>query len=178
MDGRQHFDQLGGVAAQFEALPDRNLVKAYEGRFGAGNAFEIRPDDVVEHVRPQCVDGGCQCVHAQRPGAAAADGVEHQGQGGDVVEVRVGEHHVVDGGHLVEGEVADARAGVHEQVRIDQERGGAAVLGDGARATQHANLHCERPSACVFCRHLVSKRVAPSHSGSWGRNAMEANRCA
>ncbi|MNT51175.1 hypothetical protein D3C72_1881300 [compost metagenome] len=128
-------------------------------------------------MRPQCVDGGPQGMHAQGSGAAAADGVEHQGQGGDVVEVRVGEHHVVDGGHLVEGEVADARAGVHEQVRIDQERGGAAVLGDGARATQHANLHCGRPLVCV-CRHLVSNRVAPSQSGSCGRSAIEAKRWA
>ncbi len=124
----------------------------------------------------QRLDGGAQRMHAQRPGATAADGVEHQGQGGNVVEMAVREHHVVDAGHFFEGEIADAGAGIDEQVGIDQEGGGAAVFGDGARATQHTNLHCERPLVCVC--HLVSNRVAPSHDGSWGRNAIEANLCA
>jgi hypothetical protein len=54
------------------------------------------------------------------------------GQRGDVVEVAVREHDIVDARHLVEGEVADAGARIDEQVRVDQERGRAAVFGDGA----------------------------------------------
>ena len=48
-----------------------------------------------------------------------------------MVEVGVGEKHMPDARHVFEGEVSYAGAGVHQHVVIDQERGGAAVAGDG-----------------------------------------------
>ncbi|CKT11234.1 Uncharacterised protein [Mycobacterium tuberculosis] len=42
------------------------------------------------------------------------------------------QNHVVDGGHFFEREVAHPGARIDEQVGVDQERGGAAVFGNGA----------------------------------------------
>lgn len=43
--------------------------------------------------------------------------------------------------HLLQGEVAQASAGVDKDVVIDQKRGGTAVFGDGARAAQYTYSH-------------------------------------
>ncbi len=49
---------------------------------------------------------------------AAGDGVYHQRQGGDVVEVRVGDEHMAYALHFVQREVAHAGAGVDQYVVV------------------------------------------------------------
>jgi len=58
-----------------------------------------------------------------------------------MVQVRMGEQHMVDLAHFCQGEVAHAGACVDEDAPFDQKRGGAAALGNGAGTAQHANLH-------------------------------------
>ena len=81
----------------------------------------------------QCGNGARQRVHAQRTAhPSPGHGIQHQGQAGDVVKVRVRQEHVLDAHHFLEREVAHARARVDQRVLIEQKRGGAAVAGDGA----------------------------------------------
>jgi hypothetical protein len=52
-----------------------------------------------------------------------------------VVEVGMRDEDVIDHRHLGQREVADARAGVDEDVAVDQERGGPVVLPSDAAGT-------------------------------------------
>jgi len=58
-----------------------------------------------------------------------------------MVQVGVREEHMVDAAHFVQRQVAHPRAGIDEDVVVDQERGGPAVFGNGPGAPQYANLH-------------------------------------
>ncbi len=135
-------------------------------------------------------DGAGQGVDLQRRRvggqAAGGHGVEHERQRGDVVEVGVGEQHVVDLGHLVEREVAHAGAGVDQHIGVEQKGGGAAVSGDGARTAEYANPHgwcllvvksgeVAEAAAAATC-YLVSKRVLPSQAESKGNAFRIATR--
>jgi hypothetical protein len=139
---REHLHRL---AAHRQHLTDLDGAETHERALKAGDAGEIGPDQVVEHMGLQRSNGAGQGVHLQRRRAfgqaARGDRVDHEGQGGDVVEVGMGEQHVVDLRHLIEREVAHAGAGVDQVVGIEQERSGAAVSGDGARAAEDANPH-------------------------------------
>ena len=129
MGGRQHLDLVG---ASGQGLPDGDLPELDEGgRFGWDPA-EIGPDQVVEDVGAQCADGVGQGVDLQRLAASGTHGVHHQGQGGDMVQVGVGQEHALDPAHFVQRQVADTRAGIDQRVVIDQERRGPTVLCDGA----------------------------------------------
>ena len=88
-----------------------------------------------------------QGVHAQRlADAGGGDGVDHERQAGDVVEVRMGEEDVLDAQHFLAREVAHAGAGVDEHVLVDQERGGSAIAGNGAGAAEHTHPHVQLPA--------------------------------
>lgn len=174
VDGGQDFDVLARPGADLQGLADDDVVEADEGGLEAGDAGEVGPDDVVEDVGAQGLDGGAQGVHAQRPGAAAGDGIEHERQGGDVVEVGVGEEDVVDARHFVEAEVAHAGAGIDEDVAVKKKGGRAAISRDSTRAPQNTHLH----GNSLWLVYLVSKWVAPSQDGSLGAGSMEANRWA
>jgi hypothetical protein len=102
---------------------------------------EIRPDGVVEDVRLQRIDRALQGMNLYRRRPPRRDGVHHQRQRRDVVQVRMREQHVVDAGHLVEREVAHTGAGVDQHVVVEQKRRGPAVLGDGSRAAQYTYFH-------------------------------------
>ena len=144
MFGGQHFD---GAALHVAHGADFERVEGDERRFGRGQAREVGPDEVVEDVLAQRGQGVRQGVHAQRlAGTGGGDGVDHQRQAGDVVEVRVGEEDVVDAQHLLAREVADAGAGVDEHVLIDQERRCLAIASDGAGAAEHTHPHVQLPA--------------------------------
>lgn len=119
-------------AAQRQGLAWHQGVKAEKGLGGTGNTAEVWPDDVVEDVRLERVNGGLRGMHMQGRVAAGGHGVNHERQGGDVIQVGVGEQHVGDAAHFIQGEVADAGAGVKQQVVVEQKRGGAAVFADAA----------------------------------------------
>jgi hypothetical protein len=49
-----------------------------------------------------------------------------------MIKMAMREHHIVDTGHLIEREIPNAGTRIDKQIRVDQERGRAAVLGNGA----------------------------------------------
>ena len=67
--------------------------------------------------------------------------VGHEGQAADVVEVGVREHDVADAAHLGERQIADAGAGVDQQLVIDQHAGGAQSRPDPPAAPQNLDPH-------------------------------------
>ena len=125
---------------------------------------------------------GGQRVHLDRRAAAARaahHAVGQQADGQHMVEVRVAEQDVVDARQLVERQVADAGAGVDQHVVVEQERGGAAAGGDGARTAEDADLHewrwrggvgarlampAQRPCAARACA-TVSRRMVRRSAG-------------
>ena len=82
---------------------------------------EIRPDDPVEDVVLQCLDGLGQGMDDDGTLPAAAHGVEHQRQCADVVKVGVGQKDVVDAAHVLDRQVLDAGAGIDQDVVVDEE---------------------------------------------------------
>ena len=81
-------------------------------------------------------------MHGQRLVAHLADGVDHERDRGDVVEVRVGDEDVVDRRELGEREVAHAGAGVDQDVVVEQHRGGAQMPpADPAAAAEDSDPH-------------------------------------
>ena len=118
--GRQHLD---AARAQFQHLAHFDGAELQHRVGRVGQAREVRPDDAVEDVQAQRGYGGGQCMHAHRRPpcgmAAAGDAVGQQADGKHMVEMRVADQDVVDARHLFEREVADARAGVDEDVVVD-----------------------------------------------------------
>jgi hypothetical protein len=114
--GGQHFD---GFAAQAQGLADLNFVEGDEGLVGARQTGKIGPDDIVEHMRLEGGDGAGQGVGANGLGQTAGHGVNHQRQGGDVIEVGVGEQHMAHTLHFVQREVAHAGAGVYQHIVVN-----------------------------------------------------------
>ena len=53
----QYFQQL---TPKLQRLSSLDFVKRYKGRIGRRDAAEIRPDDIVEDMRTQGVDGAFQ----------------------------------------------------------------------------------------------------------------------
>ena len=82
---------------------------------------EVGPDDPVENVLFQRLDGLGQGMDDDGTFPAAAYGIEHQRQRTDVVKVRVGEKNVVDAAHVLDGQVLDASAGIDQDVVVDEE---------------------------------------------------------
>ena len=120
-----------------------------------GQAGEVGPDGVVENVLAQGSQGFWQGIDLQRAAPVHAHGVEHQRQGGNVVEVGVGQQHMFDGEQLVHAQLAHARAGIDQQLLAEQKSGRAAPLGNGPRATQYAQFHgpplCCARQRCMNC---------------------------
>ena len=58
--------------------------------------------------------------------SVSADRIDHQWQTGDVIKVRMREHHVINAQHLVDGQVAQSSAGVDEYGVAQQVAGGLA----------------------------------------------------
>lgn len=135
--------QRGDFAlAEVRRLADLDRLVAHDGPLAARNFAEIRPDRPVEDVLAQdrqCRFGG---VNDQRPVAQVGDGVDHQRQGGDVVEVRVRDEDMVDGRQFGERQVGRAGAGVDQDVVVDQHRRGALVApADAAAAAEDSDFH-------------------------------------
>jgi hypothetical protein len=67
--------------------------------------------------------------------------INHQGQRRHMVQVRMGQQHMVDAAHFFQRQIAHAGAGIDKDVIVNQERRGSAVLGDRAGTAQHPDLH-------------------------------------
>lgn len=101
---------------------------------------EIRPDFPVEDVVleylpgfPGGMDGNVLFTHAD-------DGIDQQGDTGDVIEMRVRYEDVIDSHHGFDGKIGDTGAGVDEDVVIHQNGGRAQIAANAPAAAQYADL--------------------------------------
>jgi hypothetical protein len=117
VQGGQHLDALG---AELEHGAGLDGHKRHEGRLDARQPGEVGPGHIVENVLAERVDGTGERVDLHGPTAPGRDGVEHQRQGGNVVEMGVGEQDVVYAQHLVRAQVTDAATGADEHIGVDQ----------------------------------------------------------
>jgi len=92
----QSRDRRNATRSENLGLADRQLGKAHERRFRCRYFREVRPDRPVEYMVLQDLDRCRERVNGDRLGAHAADAIDQEGDAGDVVEVRMGEVHVVD----------------------------------------------------------------------------------
>ena len=129
MGGCQHLDLVGTGG---HGLSDSNFPELDEGVGFGGNSAEIGPDQVIEDVGAQSLDGLGQGVDFQGLSSSGTHRVHHQRQRGDMVQVGVGQENAIDAAHFVQRQVSDTRAGIDQRVVIDQERRGPTVLCDGA----------------------------------------------
>ena len=143
--GGQHFD---GTAAKVQAVANLEGVQRQHGCVLGGERREVRPDDAVEDVTAQGFEGLGQGMHldgrAAGGGANAQHGVGQQRDAQHVVQVRVAEQDVVDGGQCVQRQVTHTRAGVDEDIVVEQEGGGLVAGGNGTGAAQDADVHAVR----------------------------------
>ena len=87
------------------------------------------------------VSGSAWTWIGPRARALAHHAVGEQPDRQDVVEVRMADQDVLDPGQRVERHVADAGAGVDQDVIVEQEGGCPATGGDGAGATEYLDDH-------------------------------------
>ena len=75
-----------------------------------------------------------------------------------MVQVRMGEEHVVNNPHLIQRKVAYAGSGVNKDVAVYEERRGTTVFRDSARAAQHTHFH-RNPLLRFEIRRAVPLRI-------------------
>jgi hypothetical protein len=138
--GVEHLDAL---AVQLEHLADGERHEREHRMLGARQAREVGPDDAVEDVRAQRRQRLGQRVDLDRTArrALAHDAVGEQPDRQDVIEVRMADQDVLDPGQRIERHVADAGAGVDQDVIVEQEGRCPATCGDGAGATEYLDDH-------------------------------------
>lgn len=85
--GGQGFD---GFTADVQGLAGGNFMEADEGRLWRGDDAEVGPDHVIENVGAQCCNGAGQGMNLQWRAAPSPDGIDHQGQDGNMIQMRMG----------------------------------------------------------------------------------------
>ena len=115
--------------------------KAQPRRLRTRNFPEIRPQTPVEQVVGQHVQHRRQRMHRHRRAAQVADAVEQERQAQHMIEVGMGEEHMVDLQQLFEVERGEAAAGVDQYVVVNQQAGGVAPAADAAAAAQYGEFH-------------------------------------
>ena len=88
-----------------------------------------------------------------------------------MIQMAVGQQHVVDSQHLIDREVTDSRPGIDENVLVHQEGRGSAVAGDGARAAEHADFHgvSVRVASALHELHLRTGQIQYVTAVQWNR---------
>ncbi len=80
-------------------------------------------------------------MHDDRRDAPFAHGVEQQRQAQHMIEMGVGEDHMVDRQQFIQAQGGDAGAGIDQDVVVDLEAGGVAPAADAAAATEYGEFH-------------------------------------
>src|SRR5438477_585345 len=155
--------------AQTHGLAERDFLIAQKRRLGARDLAEVRPDRPVEEVVAHDLDRRPAGIYGQRLRTHAADRVDQKWNRGDVIEVRMRDEDAIDLRQLGERQVANAGAGVDQDVAVDQERGGAQVpAADSAGGPEDAQAH----------PYFSAKTVTPSQSAGGGLRRFSATNSA
>src|ERR1044071_5345405 len=127
---------------QLDRITDLDLAVSKEGSFGTRDLREIGPDTPVEDVIAQGIQRCRNGPKGERLVAHPPDGIDHERNARDVIEVRVGEKDVIDKRQFGERKVGDPRPGVDKNVVVEEHRRGAQVPAPyPAAATQDSQLH-------------------------------------
>ena len=140
-DGRddvRHGERRGDEAGDRERRADGDRAERHGGHEVVRQAREVGPQRVVEEVLAEGREDllGRHDFEGRR--VPAEDVLDQEGEGGDVVHVRVGHEHGADGGLLVErqrvgdGARVDADRPVHEEGRLAVGRRGASMGSENA----------------------------------------------
>ena len=144
---RQH---LQCPPAQHDALPHRQRHERQHRPLGRGQPREVGPDHAVEDVLLQRLQRLGQRMHPDRRARSRHPATHHavgeQRDGQHMVQMRMAEHDVVDARHLLERELAHARARIEQHALVEQKGGGAVARGERARTPQHADTHAPAPA--------------------------------
>ena len=108
------------------------LAEFQVGRHLRGQVEEVGPDAAVEQVAAEAVEDGGGAVDGHAVAGAVVHLVDEDRQRADVVDVRVGDEHVADGGLVGDGAVQAEAAGVHGQRTVNDEGGQELVPGAAA----------------------------------------------
>src|SRR6266853_5805027 len=103
-----------------DRVTDLDLAVPKEGFFGTRDLREIGPDAPVEDVTAQDIQRCRYGPKRERLVAHPPDGIDHERNARDVIEVRVREKDVIDEGEFGEREVGDPRPGVDENVVVEE----------------------------------------------------------
>ena len=111
-------------AARAEAhrLADLDLLVAQKRRLGARDLAEVGPDGPIEQVVAHDLDRRPGRVHDDRLRAHGAHRIDQERDRRHVVEMRMGNEDRIDLRQLGEGQIADAGAGVDQDIVINEER--------------------------------------------------------
>jgi hypothetical protein len=119
VDCGQYFD---GLVTELKRLANHDFMKSDKWRLGRWNATEIWPDNIIEYVRLQSSNGPCQGMDFHWRRAPGCNGVQHQRQRGNMIEVGMRQQDMVDAAHFVQRQITNSGAGINQYVRIDQKR--------------------------------------------------------
>src|SRR5437660_8253811 len=81
---------------QLDRVTDLDLAVSKEGFFGTRDLREIGPDAPVEDVTAQDLQCRRNCPKRERLVTHASDGIDHERNARDVIEMRVREKNVID----------------------------------------------------------------------------------
>src|SRR6266850_2038483 len=156
-------DRRDVASRQGNRFSDFDLLVAQKWRLGGRDLAEIGPDRPVEKMVAHDLDRGALGIDRERLGPHAAHRVDEERNRGHVVEVRVRDEDVVDQRELGERQVADAGAGVDQNVAVEKKGGGAQVPpADPSRAAEHSQSH----ALLLISRRTPSRR--PSRAAAVG----------
>jgi len=77
-----------------------------------------------------------------------------------MIEMRVGQEDMIDPGHLLQAQVTDTRAGIDQDIVVQQQRGGAPRTADSAITAEYGKFHF--PSELTSCTGVLSWQPVPA----------------
>src|SRR6266481_2360719 len=159
--GRQHREPS---LLELDRVTDLNLPVSKERLFAARDLREIGPDAPVEDVIAEDFQRSWNCPKRQWLVAHSADGIDHERNARDMIEVRMREEDVIDERELGEREVGDPRPGVDEDIVVEEHGRGTQVPASyPATATEDPQLHGLAPIA--ISRRTLSRRSSRPAAG-------------
>ena len=131
-------------------LPHPNRLVLHDRRFPDRNLAEIRPDRPVEYMVLQYLQGRRGGIDRYRRMPHVGHRIDHQGQGGNMIEVRMGDENVVDHCQLGQGKVSGTSACIDQYILIDKHRRSAQMApADSPAAAQNPDFHCHPTDLCA-----------------------------
>src|SRR5665647_533331 len=137
---------IGGNRGYFAPIQDNRLAQLHSlvthgWLLCVWYLAEIRPYFPIENMLLENIQRLFACVNSQWPITHHPDAVDHQRDTGNMIEVGVGNEHVINHGEFRQAEFTHPGACIDQHVMIKQERGGAQIATDSTTASQYSEFH-------------------------------------